>query len=320
MRIITNEESPDRVAILRNIAEDLRLIGIRVTSQTLTTNEFIDALLRQEFDGFIMGWSVGDKIDPAVLWSSQGRYNLISYSNEVVDSLIDLGVSLLNRQRAQEVWGEFQRIIHDDQPYAFLVVPNRIAASYKRVKGIDYEVRLANAQLYWIPEAERRVSVASIIPENVEEVRVEAVRSSTVRIESTSTLEEETPSVVAPERILEAAVQSDTTLADTSATIVASLPPAPPKPSIISRAEPIKRVEPRYPAAAAEFEAAGTIVVRVLVGEDGKVKETRIIKSFGNPACEQAALDAARQWEFSPATKDGVPFEQRVSIPFTFTP
>jgi protein TonB len=103
-------------------------------------------------------------------------------------------------------------------------------------------------------------------------------------------------------------------------TIVATAPPAPPKPSVITRAEATRRVEPQYPAAAAEFGAAGTIVVRVLVGEDGRVKETQLLKTFGNPACEQAALDAARQWQFNPATKDGVPFEQRVSIPFTFSP
>lgn len=320
VRLITNSENPDRVAILRYIAEDLRQIGVRVIPQTLGADAFIDALIQKQFDGFIMGWSMSDKIDPAVFWSSQGRYNLISYDNVLVDSLIDAGVSLLNRKRAQEVWGEFQRVVHEDQPYAFLVVPNRIAAVYKRVKGIDYEVKLASAQVYWIPEAERRVSVAAVIPENREEGRAETAIPVSTRIETTSTLVEEPPPVIAPERILEAAAQSDTTVADTVAAIVAALPPAPPKPSVISRAEPIKRVEPRYPAAAAEFEAAGTIVVRVLVGDDGKVKEARIIKSFGNPACEQAALDAARQWEFKPAAKDGVPFEQRVSIPFTFTP
>ncbi|GAG60368.1 unnamed protein product, partial [marine sediment metagenome] len=31
-------------------------------------------------------------------------------------------------------------------------------------------------------------------------------------------------------------------------------------------------------------------------------------------------LATARQWEFIPATKDGEPFEQNVSIPFDFQP
>jgi peptide/nickel transport system substrate-binding protein len=320
LRLVTNRENPDRAAILRYVAEDLRELGIRVITETLPTDDFITTLIQGRFDGFIMGWNVGDKIDPAVLWSSQGRYNFISYSNEVVDSLIEAGVSMLDRNKARKVWNVFQQIVYEDQPFAFLVVPNRVAAAYKRLRGVDHEVRLANAQRYWIPEAERRVSVAAVIPENLEQDRSETVQPSSTRSEETSSAAEEPPPVIAPERILEAAAQSDTTAVDTSEAIAANLPPAPPKPSIISRANPVKRVQPEYPSAAAAFEAAGTIVVRVLVGEDGKVQEARVIKSFGNPACEQAALNAARQWEFNPATKDGVPFEQRVSIPFTFTP
>jgi peptide/nickel transport system substrate-binding protein len=321
IRIITNEENADRVAIMRYIAEDLRRIGVRVITEAFSTDAFIDAIVKGEFDGFIMGWNVGEKIDPAVFWSSQGRYNLVSYENPVIDSLIDIGVSMLDRKKAEEVWHAFQRIIHDDQPYSFLIVPDKIAASYKRLRGVDNGVRLASAQDFWIPEAERRVSIASVLPEPIiREHRVappEAVPAST---ETTLITGEEAGGVTAPEMILEAAAQSDTTVIDTASTVAVAVPPAPPKPSVITRAEPTTRVEPKYPASALEFAASGKIVVRVLVGEDGLVKEAKIISSFGNPACEQAALDAARQWEFVPAKKDGVPFEQMVSIPFTFTP
>jgi peptide/nickel transport system substrate-binding protein len=319
IRIITNLENPDRVAIMRYITEDLREIGVRVVNQTLLASDFIDAVLNEQFDGFIMGWNVGEKIDPAVFWSSEGRYNLIGYKNERVDSLIEFGVSMLNRKKAQEVWHEFQRVVYEDQPYAFLVVPNKMAATYKRVKGVEQEINLASVQAYWVPSAERRVSVAVSLPEIRAEEGRTATTSTMVRIDTADVVVEESPEVIAPEVILEAAARRDTATADTTIAIVTAAPP-PPKPSVITRAEPVRRVEPEYPAAAREFGASGTIVVRVLVDGDGIVREAKIIQSFGNPACEQAALNAARQWEFNPATKDGIPFEQRVSIPFTFTP
>jgi len=319
LRILTNSENPDRVAILRYIAEDLQKIGVRVVTQTLSTNDFIDAVLNRQFDGFIMGWNVSEKIDPAVFWSSQGKYNLIGYGNEKVDSLVGVGVSLLNRKKAQEVWHEFQRLVYEDQPYTFLVVPNRMAATYKRVKGVEREVDLASVQVYWVPEAERRVSVAVSLPEIRGEEGGTVQLSTRASADTADVGAAEPPSVTAPEAILEAAARRDTAVADTTPVMVTAAPP-PPKPSVITRAEPIRRVQPPYPAAAAEFGASGTIVVRVLVGEDGTVTEAKIIQSFGNPACEQAALNAARQWVFNPAAKDGVPFEQRVSIPFTFTP
>ena len=322
LRIITNVENPDRLAILRSIAEDLQKIGIRVVTQTLTANDFIDVLIGGQFDGFVMGWRVGEKIDPTLYWHSRGRYNLVSYSNALVDSLIDTGITMLDRNRARAIWSEFQRIVYEEQPYSFLVVPDKIAAAYKRVRGIDHEVRLASTSEYWIPEAERRVSVASAIPPaNPLPVLPAGGTSLSATLETTGTALEEPPAVIAPENLIEAAAQRDTTVVDTgAASLVAELPPPPPKPSVITRAEAVRRVQPKYPAAAREFAAAGKIVVRVLVGTDGSVKDATIINSFGNPACEQAALDAARQWEFNPATKDGTPFEQRVSIPFTFTP
>jgi peptide/nickel transport system substrate-binding protein len=322
LRIITNSENPDRLAILRYIANDLQQIGIRVITQTLAANDFVNVLVGRQFDGFIMGWRVGDKIDPTLYWHSRGRYNLVSYANALVDSLIDSGISMLDRNKARTIWSEFQKVVYEEQPYSFLVVPERLAATHKRVRGIDNKVRLANAARYWIPETERRVILASETSSS--EARAEepaAIASLPVGVETTDTTTEGQSSVIAPEIILEAAAQSDTGVADTgSTTLLAELPPPPPKPSVITRAEAVRRVQPKYPAAALEFAASGTIVVRVLVGIDGSVNDATIIKSFGNPACERAALDAARQWEFDPATKDGTPFEQRVSIPFTFSP
>ena len=322
IRVITNSENPDRVAILQHVTEDLQQIGVRVIPQILDAAAFINALVDRQFDGYIMGWRVGEKIDPAVFWNSQGRYNFVSYANEFVDSLIDVGVSMLDRKEARKIWNEFQEVIYEDQPYTFLVVPDKVAATYKRVKGVEHDVRLASASVYWIPEAERRVGVAAVMPENapLQESGSEP-ESAPAAVESEITSSEEPPEVIVPERILEAAAQSDKTISDTlTTTIVATAPPAPPKPSVITRAEPTRRIEPQYPAAAAEFGASGTIVVRVLVSGDGGVKEAQILKTFGNPACERAALDAARQWQFNPATKNGVPFEQMVSIPFTFSP
>ena len=58
----------------------------------------------------------------------------------------------------------------------------------------------------------------------------------------------------------------------------------------------------------------------VVVGTDGKVKSTSIYSSFGNPACEAEALVAAKRSEFKAATKDGVPFESKIRLPFKFKP
>ncbi|MBE0433197.1 hypothetical protein IBX73_07000, partial [candidate division WOR-3 bacterium] len=165
LRIITNAESPDRVAILRYVAEDLQQIGVRVVPQVLAANDFVAALVDRQFDAFIMGWHVADKIDPAVIWHSEGRYNLVSYANATADSLIDTGIAMLDRNSAKEVWNEFQKVVYEDQPYLFLVVPDDISATYDFVKGVGPGLGLANAHNYWIPASERRATAVALVRE-----------------------------------------------------------------------------------------------------------------------------------------------------------
>ncbi|MEO0189809.1 MAG: TonB family protein [candidate division WOR-3 bacterium] len=319
LTIITNIESPVRVEILKNVTADLAQLGIKVNAQTLPANEFITALINKRFDGFIMGWSVGDKIDPTLYWHSEptkGRYNFVGYKSSIVDSLIEIGVTMLNRKKAKEIWNEFQRIIYEDQPYTFLVVPDVIAACYKRLKGTDDGIKLASAYTYWIPESERRMVVATITQP------LPTPTTEKPKLEEKKPEAPKPPPTVEPEKLLEAAAakKETTAVATTPPTEVTPPPPPPPKPAVITKPIPIKQVSPKYPESAKAIGATGRVVVRVVVGIDGKVKAATIISSFGNPACEEAALTAAKQWEFKPATRDGEPFEQNISIPFDFKP
>lgn len=315
LSIVTNSESSDRIALLTAITRDLGELGVQVRARTLRTDEFIQAIINRDFDGFIMGWSVGEKIDPTVYWYSdetKGIYNFVSYKNKTVDSLIDQGVAMLNRKKAKGIWHAFQKIVYEDLPYTFLVVPDAISASHKRVKGIERGLALGCAYAYWIPESEREA--VSAVPPVVEEI---VTTPASTPIEEP---ESEILPVVRPEEVLEAAARRETTTVASVQPESVAVKTVPPKPSITTRATPVKKVTPKYPEAARKFGASGRVVIRVLVGVDGKVQEATILSSFGNPACEAAALAAAEQWEFSPATKDGVPFEQKATIPFDFRP
>ncbi|MBN2619572.1 TonB family protein, partial [candidate division WOR-3 bacterium] len=335
LTIITNKENPERVKILEQVAADLQKLGVRVNARTLDTRAFIQAIVAGDFDGYIMGWSVSGKLDPTTYWNSdptKGRFNFVSYNNPVVDSLIDLGVAMLNRTKAQEIWSEFQRIVYEDLPYTFLIVANDISGAYKRVKNMEEGIQLASAYTYWIPAAERHVAVASLPPADTTEIAAVTPEKPEVMEERPTGTEtkpvetpEKPPEIVKPEEILEAVAKKETTAVaiappDTTTMTPVVVPVEPPKPSVITQAKPIKQVNPSYPESARAVGATGRVVVRVTVGTDGKIVGATILSSFGNPACEAAALSAAKKWEFTPATKDGVPFEQKISIPFNFKP
>jgi protein TonB len=81
--------------------------------------------------------------------------------------------------------------------------------------------------------------------------------------------------------------------------------------------EAITKAQPVYPDLAREAGVDGTVLVQALVGKDGKVKDTRIVKSIA--MLDGAALAAVKQWVFKPALSNNKPVAVWVAVPVKFT-
>ena len=81
--------------------------------------------------------------------------------------------------------------------------------------------------------------------------------------------------------------------------------------------EAITKVKPLYPDLAREAGVDGTVMVQALVGKDGRVKDTRVVKSV--PMLDAAAVTAVRQWVFKPALSNNKPVAVWVAVPVKFT-
>lgn len=75
---------------------------------------------------------------------------------------------------------------------------------------------------------------------------------------------------------------------------------------------------PRYPAAAVAGKQSGRVLLKLLVGADGRVKDAVVEKSVPAGVFDEASLVAARQWTFDPRLKDGKPVEGWVRVPIDF--
>ena len=78
----------------------------------------------------------------------------------------------------------------------------------------------------------------------------------------------------------------------------------------------LERVDPQYPEAARRQHIQGPVVLNVLVGPGGLVREASVIS--GDPQLAKAAIDAVRQWRFNPHHLNGkaVEFETRITVNF----
>ncbi|MGA3243193.1 MAG: energy transducer TonB [Bacteroidota bacterium] len=94
-----------------------------------------------------------------------------------------------------------------------------------------------------------------------------------------------------------------------SATLVADDPQEMPKVK--------KRVDPLYPQIFKLAGVEGEVEIRVRINEQGIVETEDVVKAT-NQNFVPAALDAIKQWEFYPATKDGKPIKAELVIPFVF--
>jgi TonB family protein len=79
-----------------------------------------------------------------------------------------------------------------------------------------------------------------------------------------------------------------------------------------------KDVPPVYPPIAAASHVQGSVIVEVTIGPDGKVQDARVLRSI--PLLDQAALDAVRQWEYTPTLLNGKPVPVRITAAVKFSP
>jgi TonB family protein len=79
----------------------------------------------------------------------------------------------------------------------------------------------------------------------------------------------------------------------------------------------IHKVQPEYPAIAKASGASGTVQVQVTIGEKGEVAEATVIS--GHPLLREAALTAARQWQFKPIMLSNAPVKAQGTLTFNFT-
>ena len=64
----------------------------------------------------------------------------------------------------------------------------------------------------------------------------------------------------------------------------------------------VKQVRPAYPQLARQAHISGSVRVEVVIAPNGKVKSASVLG--GHPLLAQTALEAAKQWQYAPATSE----------------
>lgn len=79
----------------------------------------------------------------------------------------------------------------------------------------------------------------------------------------------------------------------------------------------LQRVSPQYPAAAWRMRIGGKVVLAVTIRKDGSVGDVKM--TSGNNALRESAIDAVKQWRYTPAMLDGTPVDSTAEVILNFT-
>lgn len=87
----------------------------------------------------------------------------------------------------------------------------------------------------------------------------------------------------------------------------------------IKAPERIRYVQAVYPEEAKSARVAGVVIAEIVVGPEGDVSEAHVIRSIA--LLDDAAIDAIKQWRFTPTTLNGVavPVIMTVTVNFSLS-
>ncbi len=169
--VITNEGNPLRQRTAVIIQERLKKIGIRMKIRVIEWSAFINEFIdKKDFEATILGWTAGFEPDQYDIWHSsktgKKELNFISYKNSTVDELLEQGRRTFDQEKRKAIYFRFQEILAEEQPYAFLYVPQALPIVHSRFHGIDPSPLGISYNLYrwYVPKALQRYDRLALAP------------------------------------------------------------------------------------------------------------------------------------------------------------
>jgi protein TonB len=80
----------------------------------------------------------------------------------------------------------------------------------------------------------------------------------------------------------------------------------------------LERIDPVYPKKALRRAAGGTIILKLLISESGRIVRVTVDQGAPVPELEAAAVNAVLRWRYRPATEDGVAVKAWTTAEFSF--
>jgi peptide/nickel transport system substrate-binding protein len=116
-------ETPIHEQIAKLVKDSAASVGIEVLLDPYEWSVFSQKVQNREFDAVSMAWGGNVESDPYQIWHSSQRKNgsnYVNFNNPAADALIEQARQTLEPDKRNELYHQFHRIIHEEQPYTFI--------------------------------------------------------------------------------------------------------------------------------------------------------------------------------------------------------
>jgi TonB family protein len=144
----------------------------------------------------------------------------------------------------------------------------------------------------------------------------EAYRKEGVELDSGSDVRVEVQLVVGP--VLQTVDVAASRAHPVPATTPASAPRRVKVGGNLQAAKLIKSAKPVYPEAARQLDVEGIVLLQAVIGTNGSLLALQPMNQLANPDLVASAMEAVRQWQYSPTLLNGVPVEVQTTITINF--
>lgn len=133
-------------------------VGVKLEMEMLDTTTFADRARRKDYDAVFWLFGNNPKVDPSIIWASDGQYNWFGYDNPDVDALLKKGQRSVDLEQAQEAIRQAQHAIYADQPVTFIAWLDEVTVVDKRFRDVQFNTfaGVAHSNEWWVPTAEQR--------------------------------------------------------------------------------------------------------------------------------------------------------------------
>jgi peptide/nickel transport system substrate-binding protein len=158
---LVTSSSKNFARISEIVREDFAKAGIVVNINPVEWSIYLERIEQWDFDMCGLGWSMGWEQDPYQLWHSSQAVikkssNHIGFKNEEVDRILEQARGEFDVEKRIALYHRFDQILHEEQPYTFLITPDMLIAQDKRYRNAKVYPLGMDPNSFWVPADEQK--------------------------------------------------------------------------------------------------------------------------------------------------------------------